>query len=504
MFESDTPFNRDLYSRLVEAVPDAIVVAGKNGEILLVNAQTERLFDYDRRELLGQSVEILVPARLRRGHSDQYGLRKDGSKFPVEISLTPLRSDQGEFLTIAAIRDVSERIAAEANFRSLLDREKTTRKQLEVANRMKDEFLVTLSHELRTPLSAILGWAHVLGRGNLPAAQVDKAIETIERNARSQLQLIEDLLDVSRIISGKIRVESRPVDLRDVTESAIEVIRPTADTKRITLMKDIPDRVKLVAGDPDRLQQVIWNLLSNAVKFTPKHGWVKVALDETDDYVRLMVEDSGEGIAPEFLPHIFDRFSQADRSTTRQHGGLGLGLAIVRQLVEAQGGAVQAWSAGKGKGAEFTVLLPALDGQPSVTGSRASLSAQDSLRGRRLLVVDDRLDELSLFRTILEAQGADVQTAGSVREALALLEEHGPPDVLVSDIAMPEQDGYELLRIVRALPPELGGQVPAIAITAHARREDRDRVLAAGFTEYIAKPVDPATLVETVASVAES
>jgi len=240
------------------------------------------------------------------------------------------------------------------------------------------------------------------------------------------------------------------------------------------------------------------------VKFTPKHGWIKVGLDETDDYVRLMVEDSGEGIAPEFLPHIFDRFSQADRSTTRQHGGLGLGLAIVRQLVEAQGGAVQAWSAGKGKGAEFTVLLPALDGQPSVTGSRASLSAQDSLRGRRLLVVDDRLDELSLFRTILEAQGADVQTAGSVREALALLEEHGPPDVLVSDIAMPEQDGYELLRIVRALPPELGGQVPAIAITAHARREDRDRVLAAGFTEYIAKPVDPATLVETVASVAES
>jgi signal transduction histidine kinase/ActR/RegA family two-component response regulator len=377
------------------------------------------------------------------------------------------------------------------------------------SSRLKDEFLATVSHELRTPLTAILGWAHMLRTGQFSGESANKAFETIERNARAQAQLIDDLLDVSRIITGKLRIDVRPVDPNSFIEAAIESVRPAAEAKGVRVQKIVDTGVVTVSGDPVRLQQVVWNLLSNAIKFTPRGGRVQVRLERINSHIEIGVSDSGAGIPQEFLPYVFDRFRQADQRTTRQHGGLGLGLAIVRHLVELHGGTVRAESSGKDEGATFTVLLPVAPvyqsaGQevrvhPAARDTLPSYECPDRLDGMTILVVDDEPDTRDLLKVGLGQCGADVTVVGSASEALEAISA-AAPDLLISDIGMPEQDGYELIRRVRDLPAEGGGKVPAIALTAYARVEDRMQALRAGYQMHVPKPVELAELVAVAAS----
>jgi PAS domain S-box-containing protein len=498
------------FRALLEAAPDAMVITDQRGRILLVNAQAERLFGYARDELIGRDVEILVPHRYRRthvGHRDSYvknartrpmgadldlhALRRDGSEFPVEISLSPLSSEHGQ-LVVSAIRDISDRRAAEAE-RTRLIQERTAHAE---ANRIKDEFLATLSHELRTPLNAILGWTSLAMTRPLDR-EVERALSTIHRNARMQVQLIEDLLDVSRVLAGKLRLDMRAIDFTEVCQGAIEATRPAADARGVTLEITYEVTPLMMVGDADRLQQVVWNLLSNAVKFTDRGGRVELSARHTDEgTMRLRVRDTGRGIRPEFLPHVFDRFRQADSSSTRQFGGLGLGLSIARSLVESHGGTIQADSSGQGHGATFTVTLPSRTAPTRLTPDVGTLDAQ-TLSGMRVLVVDDQPDERELLAEILTRHGAEVKVAGSVRAAIAAAHEFAPHAIL-SDIAMPGEDGHLLLRRIREASGPLS-QVPALAVTAHARADDRDQAFAAGFQDYIAKPVDIARLVRRVA-----
>ena len=421
--------------------------------------------------------------------------------------------------------DVTARKRTEEERELFLAREQAARVQAEEANRLKDEFLATLSHELRTPLTAILGWAHMLKAGGLDEATARHAIETVERNAHAQRQLVEDVLDVSRIVTGKLRIEQTAVNLLDVVRAALDSVRPAADAKRVELQCSFDPRAGHVSGDPSRLQQVVWNLLSNAVKFTPAGGVVRIGVERLLAQTRITVSDTGQGIAPDFLPYVFDRFRQADGSTTRQHGGLGLGLAIVRHLVEAHGGSVHAYSAGLGAGATFTVDLPPLPGEAVATAeSRVLKSSQPSggarpegsvgvksdedlgevappLVGLRVLLVDDDEDAMEMLAAFLGGSGAEVSKAVS---AAAALKELGVRafDVIVSDIAMPVVDGYELVRRVRALDEGRGGQTPAVALTAYAGDSDRAQALRAGFQRHLAKPVEPRELLEVIADLA--
>jgi len=377
-------------------------------------------------------------------------------------------------------------------------------------NRSKDQFLATLSHELRTPLNAIYGWAQMFADGTtLDPAATRNAAQAILRNARIQVKLIEDLFDVSRIITGKMRLDVRPMNVLAALESAVETIRPAAEAKSIRLDVVLDPRAAPIMGDPDRIQQVTWNLLSNAVKFTPKGGRVQLNLRRVNSQIDIIVSDSGEGIAPEHLPHIFERFRQADTGSTRRYAGLGIGLSLVKHLVELHGGTVTAASAGVGQGATFTVTLPVslLHGlpEPAPTDTR-SVEPIDtdsvkpiSLRDLRVLVVDDDGEGRELAAVILTNAGAETRTAPSSREALAILAQW-TPDVLVSDLEMPEEDGYALLRRARREATLLGRRLPALALTAYGRSEDRVRVLAAGFNLHLAKPVDPSELALAVAS----
>ena len=377
--------------------------------------------------------------------------------------------------------------------------------QAERANRAKDEFLATVSHELRTPLSAVLLWTRLMARGSLDEGKKARALDLIERNAKLQAQLVEDLLDVSRIISGKLHLEVRPMDLAAVVEAALDAIRPAADAKAIRMDSSLAPGAEYVAGDPSRLQQVIWNLLSNAIKFTPKGGRVDVDLRRAESHVELTVRDTGEGISAEFLPHIFERFRQADSTSTRAHGGLGLGLGIVRHLVELHGGTVRAESPGRGGGSTFVVSLPlpAVRGpfaRPEATAApELSLDELPALDGVRVLVVDDQPDARAALALILQQRQASVTAVGSVAEAVDVFA-HELPDVLLSDIAMPGEDGFSLIRRVRGLPG--GRNVPAAALTAFASRDDRMRVLLAGYQTYLVKPVEPAELVAVIANLA--
>lgn len=405
--------------------------------------------------------------------------------------------------------EIAERKRAEEERTRLLILEQKARKEAEAANRAKDEFLATVSHELRTPLNAILGWARILRGGRLDEASIARAYETVERNARAQAQLIEDLLDVSRIISGKLRLDVRPLELASVIQGAIETTRPAAEAKSIRVVTVLDPRANPVTGDADRLQQIVWNLLSNAIKFTPKGGRVMIRLERVNSHVEIIVSDTGVGISLEFLPHVFDRFRQADGSITRSHGGLGLGLAIVRHLVELHGGTVSADSR-PGEGATFTVQLPVIAvravevaGTPErvhpTAGGDVPLGSATTLEGVRVLVVDDQQDTIEVLTAVLGQCGAEVRSATSAAEALDMLKEW-KPDVLVSDIGMPVEDGYELIRKMRALEHEQGSHIPAVALTAHARTEDRLRALSAGFEMHVPKPVEPAELVMVIAS----
>ncbi len=381
--------------------------------------------------------------------------------------------------------------------------------ECQTANRLKDEFLTTLSHELRSPLNAILGWAQLL-RGGLDAATAARAIETIERNALAQTRLVSDLLDGSRIITGKLRLKTRRVPLVAVVEAALEAVRVAAAAKNLQLESQLDASLTLTLGDPDRLQQVIWNLLSNAIKFTPAGGRIRVRLERVESQAQIAVSDTGSGISAEFLPYVFDRFRQADASITKSHGGLGLGLAIARHLVELHGGTVQAQSRGAGQGATFIVQLPLAPRhgrtqtwQPEFATAPATQpeDTEPSLAGLRVLIVDDEADARELLCVILEQQEAEVISASSTREALSLLQ-HWRPEVLVSDIGMPGEDGYALIRQVRSLAAEQGGTIPAIALSAYAREEDRRQALEAGFQQHLTKPVEPAQLVRMVAALA--
>ena len=432
--------------------------------------------------------------------------------------ISPLSHDGQVIGTLTIIEDVTERVARETELQAqiearsqLLSSEKLARSEAERANQLKDEFLATISHELRNPLNAIMGWAHMLRVGKLNEANIERAVETIYRNAKSQTQLVADLLDVSRIISGKLRLDVRAVDLIYIVNAAIDSIRPAADAKGIRLQTILDPAAGPISGDADRLQQVVWNLLTNAVKFTPKGGKIQVQVQRIDSHVEIVVTDSGVGISKEFLPYVFDRFRQADATTTRIHGGLGLGLSIVRQLVDLHGGNVTVQSEGEGKGATFIITLPFVAvlnnqkeaelAQPARNEEIVSFAGLPSLVGLRVLVVDDEADTRELIKEVLKECGSEVILSRSAAEALEALDQHHP-DILISDLGMPDEDGYSLISKIRALPPERGGQIPAAALTAYARAEDRMRVLRAGFQFHLPKPVDSAELVTVVASLA--
>ena len=434
------------------------------------------------------------------------------------VRISPLSHEGRVIGTLTIIEDVTERVAREAELQSqieartrLLASEKLARSEAERANRLKDEFLATISHELRNPLNAILGWAHMMRLGKLTPANVERAIETIYRNAKSQAQLVADLLDVSRIISGKLRLDVQTVDLSSIVNAAMDSVRPAVEAKGIQLQTMLDPAAGPISGDADRLQQIVWNLLTNAVKFTPKGGKIQVKVQRTDSHAEIVVSDSGVGISKEFLPYVFDRFRQADASTTRIHGGLGLGLSIVRQLVDLHGGSVSVHSEGEGKGATFTITLPFVGVTSNQNEAEPVYPIQSeevipfeglpSLQGVKVLVVDDEADTRELICEVLKECGSEVIMSRSVAEALDALEQHHP-DILISDLGMPDEDGYSLISKIRALPAERGGQIPAAALTAYARAEDRMRVLRSGFQFHLPKPVDSAELVTVVASLA--
>jgi PAS domain S-box-containing protein len=392
----------------------------------------------------------------------------------------------------------------------LLESERLARAEAERTSQMKDEFLATLSHELRTPLSAILGWAQVLRRGSRDPSDLQRGLQTIERNARAQAQLIEDLLDMSRITSGKVLLDMQNVAPAPFIDAAIDTVRPAADAKNIRIEKIYAPDVGTIAGDPARLQQVIWNLLANAIKFTPGGGAVTIELAQAAGQVVITVRDTGAGIRPEFITHVFERFRQADASTTRRHGGLGLGLSIVKHLIEQHGGTVRADSPGEGQGASFTIELPAAAASTSPARTARAMMIKTpapgngeftlrDLSGVHVLVVDDDRDARELIFRILSDCQATVRIAGSAREAVDAMRV-APPDLLISDLGMPEVDGFELLAWVRQLGRDHGGEVPAVALTAFARSEDRLRALEAGFSAHISKPVEPSELIAVVAS----
>jgi CheY-like chemotaxis protein/anti-sigma regulatory factor (Ser/Thr protein kinase) len=387
----------------------------------------------------------------------------------------------------------------------LLVHAERARAEAEAANRIKDEFLATLSHELRTPLTSLLGWSSVLREAKREEKVLNQGLDAIDRNARVQAQLIDDLLDVSRIVSGKLNLDVRPLDITSVTRAAINIVRPAADAKGITLDYLAQPGLGAISGDSARLQQIVWNLLSNAVKFTPQGGKIAVRIEQNGSHAKVTVQDTGQGIDPEFLPRVFDRFRQADSSTTRSFGGLGLGLAIVRHLVELHGGTVSAESEGTGKGATFSASFPLLTHHAHTAGGQhggeSIVSEVRSLDGLRVLLVDDEPEAREIISTVIGRTGAEVKTCISASEALMKLTEWRP-DVILSDIAMPEEDGYSFIGKVRSLPRDKGGETPAAALSAYARDEDRVQALAAGYQMHIAKPIGASQLVTMVAKLA--
>lgn len=513
---------------LLDHALDAVIVADREGRIVTWNPRAEQLFGWSRNEVLGRELaDTIVPPSLREAHRrgfERYlatgegpvlnrlielpARRRDGTEISVEIAITPVRLGHTVIFS-AFVRDISERKRIEAERAALLTREQKARAEAEAANRAKDEFLTVLSHELRTPLNAVYGWARMLRAQRLDEATTARALEAIVRNANAQVQLIDDLLDVSRVITGKMRLDVRPVDLPAVVDAALDAVRPAAAAKEIRLQSVLDPRAGPVAGDPDRLQQVVWNLLMNAVKFTPKGGRVQVHLQRVNSHVEIVVSDTGRGIPPDVLPFVFDRFRQEDSSSTRAYSGLGLGLALVRHLVDLHGGSVTAQSpGGEGQGATFIVKLPitiadltaAARAHPTVASMEVP-EAAFRLDGLRVLVVDDDTDALDLAFAILRGAGADVRVCVSALEALEMLRQWSP-DVLVSDIEMPGEDGYSLIRKVRALDAERGGRTPAVALSAYGRAQDRMRSLTAGYNMHVPKPVDPGELTTIIASVA--
>jgi PAS domain S-box-containing protein len=524
------------FRAVVEATPEFVKIVAPDGTLEYINHAGLRVLEVGPSEsVLGMHMcDLLAPeyrAEWTRNHEriclgerlvwqfEIVGLH--GARRWMETHAVPIAMPDGHIGHLGVTRDITDAKRIEIEREKLLMAERAAREEAERVVRMKDEFLATLSHELRTPLSAMLGWAQLLRRRSMSAEDTAAGLEAIERNAKAQQKLIDDLLDMSRIISGKVRLDMQRVHLPEVVDAALDVVRPMAEAKRVALVQTIDRGAPALIGDPGRLQQVLWNLLINAIKFTPSGGKVEVVLRQIDSQLELQVCDTGSGVPKDFLPHMFDRFRQFDSSTTRVHGGLGLGLSIVKSLVELHGGTVAAHSEGVGRGATFTVTLPiaavepAPAREPVVNGTlENAIAAIDrnvpTLHGLKVLVVDDEADARALLHRILSEYGAKVLTASNAGDALeCLLRER--PTIIVSDIGMPHTDGYALIGQIRALPPEFGGRTPAIALTAFARAEDRRRALVAGFQLHLAKPVDPEALVlacarmaEVVGSVAES
>jgi PAS domain S-box-containing protein len=437
----------------------------------------------------------------------------DGSQRMMSLLVLPIKNEKDHTVFLAPTgTDITDLKRAESERDNLLQAERTARSTAERASLLKDEFLATLSHELRTPLNGILGWSQVMQQANSGPEVIAQGLEVIERNARAQSEIIEDLLDMSRIISGKVRLDVQRLDLSSIVQSAVETALPTAEAKGIRLQTVIdPLNGVVVSGDINRLQQVLWNLLSNAVKFTPRGGRIQVLLERVNSHLEISVIDTGEGIKPEFLPFVFDRFRQADASTTRRHGGLGLGLSIVKQLVELHGGSVRVNSGGAGQGSTFVIALPfaVLHGKPETETERrhprltpkrlGTADVNVNVKGIRVLLVDDEKDARALVTNLLENCHAVVTSAESANDAVTLLQE-SKFDLLISDIGMPGEDGYSLIKRVRSLGPSAGGDIPAIALTAYARLEDRVKAIAAGFQMHVAKPVEPIELITMVAA----
>ncbi len=512
---------REWLRTTLASIADAVIATDVNGEVTLVNAVAAKLTGagpeavgrplaevFRPVDAQGEPIADPVATALARGGPAPLppGLTlrsSGGNDYPIEGSVSPIRAEDGAAQGVAIVfADRTEERRMEAERTALLTRERDARAEAERASRTKDEFIATVSHELRTPLNAVLGWARLLRTGRLDEGSQRRALEAIERSATTQAQIVDDLLDVSRIVRGRMKLDVRDADLAAAVEGAADTVRPAANAKGIQVALDLEPGAGAVRGDPARLQQVVWNLLANAIKFTPPGGRVEVRLRRLPDRVRLEVADDGVGIDPDFLPHVFERFRQADSSPTRAHGGLGIGLAIVRHLVEAHGGSVAAASPGRNKGTVLTVDLPRppeveRPAQPELVWGKGSRDAV-SLSRVHVLLVDDDADTLDALRHLLEQAGARVSTASSASAAFQALGAE-PPDVLVSDIGMPGEDGLSLIRRVRGLDPSRGGAVPAAALTAYTQPADRERVLGAGFQAFLAKPVDPRELAAAVA-----
>ena len=461
--------------------------------------------------LLSQRLHCYLLPMTTQGEKSAFPLMQQSAR------IAPLIEDDRVIGTITVIEDVTERIEREDQLMRLIGREQAARKEAEMANRAKDEFLATVSHELRTPLNAIAGWVQIMRKKGVDPESLAHGLEIVERNVRMQTKIIEDILDVSRIITGKLSLAVTPVDLAPIIEAALDAMRLAADAKGIQIHCTLDPNTLPVSGDPSRLQQIVWNLVSNAIKFTPGGGEVNVRLARVDSQAEIKVSDSGKGISAEFLPFVFDRFRQADSTSARQHSGLGLGLAIVRHLVELHGGTVQADSKGEGQGATFIVRLPLIgvrdkkaspqsadhsagDGEVFFkAGSDPATNNATKLDGLRALIVDDEEDAREMLEVMLVGFGAEVKASASAQEALEILEQW-KPDVLVSDVGMPNEDGYSLIHQIRAIEPSRGGSIPAIALTGYSRPEDRLQLLAAGYQVHLSKPVDLTQLVDAILS----
>ena len=536
----------DAYRRLkfhVESSPLAVIEWDSDFRVSRWSESAVRLFGWSAEEVIGKHVNEwqfvfaddvdaveLVTNRQRQGVEVHGLLRnrnytKDGAVLFCEWYNSVLHDEAGNLVSVLSlVLDVTAKKLAEEERSALLVRERDARRQAEEADRLKDEFLATLSHELRTPLTSILGWASMIRAGEVEGANATRAIETIERNARSQARLIDDLLDVSRIITGNLRLDLHPLHVGPIVEAALDALRPTAAVKGIELITDVVPGDCLVCGDTNRLRQIIWNLLSNAIKFTPRGGTVKIKLERGQTSAHLTVSDTGEGISAEFLPYVFDRFRQAEGSISRKQGGLGLGLAVVRHLAELHGGSVSAASEGLGKGSTFTADLPLAEERRDPARAeerRLEVERRQGLRrgltrldGIHVLLVEDDDDSRNLLTMMLKRQGAEVTTAKSAAQAFRAFTQLtestsedssiglslSRPDVVISDIGMPEEDGYELIQRVRRLPVNMGGLIPAIAVTGYATRKDRERALESGYQVHMAKPIEQTELLSAIAT----
>jgi PAS domain S-box-containing protein len=507
----------------LRSIGDAVITTDPAGRVTLLNPVAQALTGWSEAGAIGQPIERvfhIVQEETRRPVENPVSkvfregrivglanhtllLSRDGRETPIEDSAAPIRGADGSLIGIVLVfRDATDRREAERNKQAVFDREQEARRAAESLSRSKDEFVATVSHELRTPLNAIFGWVRLLRSGNLSEAQNAHALEVVERNTRAQAQLIEDLLDMSRVVTGHLRLDMRRVELPAIIHAAVDAVKPAAEARDLTLALDIDSRTGPISGDPDRLQQIVWNLLTNSVKFTNKGGRIEISLRAEGSDAVLRVKDTGIGIAPDLLPHVFERFRQGASSPSRTHGGLGIGLALVRHFAEMHGGTVEAQSEGDGHGSLFILRVPMLGtravAESPLGASVDSISASEGtgiLAGLSVLVVDDDQDARELISTTLSYAGATVVSAASMAEALEIMRA-ATLQALVSDIAMPSGTGYDLIREIRRMTRH--ARIPAIALTAYGRPEDRDRALAAGFNYHITKPVDPQHLVHAI------